>query len=208
MIENILSGCRVVDLTQNVAGPFCTQVLGDFGADVIKVERTRGDDDTRALLPPSIGDQASIFLALNRNKRSICLDLDSAEGVRVMHKLVASADIVIQSFKPGSAEARRLGLGDLKQSRPDLIYCTISAFGEKGSLHSMPGYDPLMQAFTGIMSVTGNPEDDPMRVPVSLIDMGTGPWAALGIVGAVLHRIRTGEGMLVGASSWTPACPG
>jgi crotonobetainyl-CoA:carnitine CoA-transferase CaiB-like acyl-CoA transferase len=200
MIENILSGCHVVDLTQNVAGPFCTQILGDFGAEVIKVERPRGGDDTRAWLPPSIGDQASIFLALNRNKKSICLDLDTAEGVQVMHKLVASADIVIHSFKPGSAEARGLGFNDLRRSRPDLIYCAISAFGENGPLRGMPGYDPLMQAFTGIMSVTGNPESDAVRVPVSLIDMGTGLWAALGIVGAALHRTRTGEGMLVGAN--------
>lgn len=200
MIEHILSGCLVVDLTQNVAGPFCTQVLGDFGAEVIKVERPNGGDDTRAWQPPSIGDKASTFLALNRNKQSICLDLDKTEGVQIIRTLVASADVVIHSFKPGSAEARGLGFDDLKLARPDLIYCAISAFGEKGPLKGMPGYDPLMQAFTGIMSVTGNPNDDPVRVPVSLIDMGTGLWAALGIVGAVLHRSRTGEGMLVGAN--------
>ncbi|MES2537113.1 MAG: CaiB/BaiF CoA-transferase family protein [Pseudomonadota bacterium] len=200
MIEKILAGCRVVDLTQNVAGPFCTQILGDFGAEVIKVERPRGGDDTRAWQPPEIGGKSSTFLALNRNKKSICIDLDSSEGLAVLHKLTASADVVIHSLKPGSAEARGFGFDDLKQVKPDLIYCAISAFGEAGPLREMPGYDPLMQAFSGIMSVTGNPDDDPVRVSVSLIDMGTGMWAALGIVGAILHKSRTGEGMEVRAS--------
>ena len=200
MIESILSGCRVVDLTQNVAGPFCTQILGDFGAEIVKVERPAGGDDTRAWLPPEIGGKSSTFLALNRNKKSICVDLDSPAGVAVTHRLVASAGIVVHSFKPGSAEARGLGFDDLKLARPDLIYCAISAFGEVGPLRSMPGYDPLMQAFCGIMSVTGNPDDDPVRVPVSLIDMGTGMWAALGILAAIIHRTRTGEGLEVRAN--------
>ena len=200
MIENILSGYRIIDLTQNVAGPFCTQILGDFGAEVIKVERPKGGDDTRAWRPPEIGGQSSTFLALNRNKKSICIDLDTPDGRDVLHKLTASADIVIHSLKPGSAESRGFGYDDLKTVKPDLIYCAISAFGETGPLREMPGYDPLMQAFSGIMSVTGNPDDDPVRVSVSLIDMGTGMWAALGIVGAVLHKSRTGEGMEVRAS--------
>ena len=200
MIENILSGYRIIDLTQNVAGPFCTQILGDFGAEVIKVERPQGGDDTRAWRPPEIGGQSSTFLALNRNKKSICIDLDTPDGRDVLHKLTASADIVIHSLKPGSAESRGFGYDDLKTVKPDLIYCAISAFGETGPLREMPGYDPLMQAFSGIMSVTGNPDDDPVRVSVSLIDMGTGMWAALGIVGAALHKSRTGEGMEVRAS--------
>lgn len=200
MIEKTLSGYRILDLTQNVAGPFCTQVLGDLGAEVIKIERPGTGDDTRAWRPPETGGQSSTFLALNRNKKSICIDLDSAEGIAVLRKLTASADVVIHSLKPGSAESRGFGYEDLKACRPDLIYCAISAFGETGPMREMPGYDPLMQAFSGIMSVTGNPDDDPVRVSVSLIDMGTGMWAALGIVSALLHRSRTGEGVEVRAS--------
>jgi crotonobetainyl-CoA:carnitine CoA-transferase CaiB-like acyl-CoA transferase len=200
MLENILRGYRIVDLTQNVAGPFCTQILGDLGAEIIKVERPKTGDDTRAWQPPEIGGKSSTFLALNRNKKSVCIDLDSTDGRDVLRKLSASADVVIHSLRPGSAESRGIGYDDLKQEKPDLIYCAISAFGDVGPLREMPGYDPLMQAFSGIMSVTGNPDDDPVRVSVSLIDMGTGMWAALGIVGALLHRSRTGEGMEVRAS--------
>ena len=200
MIENILSGCRIVDLTQNVAGPFSTQILGDLGAEVIKVERPRGGDDTRAWQPFEIGGRSSTFLALNRNKKSICVDLDSADGLDVLKKLCASAGIVIHSFKPGSAEARGFGYEDLRAGRADLIYCAVSAFGEVGPLRELPGYDPLMQAFTGIMSVTGNANDEPVRVPVSLIDMGTGMWAAIGILAAVIHRMKTGHGMEVRAN--------
>lgn len=200
MIEKTLSGYRILDLTQNVAGPFCTQVLGDFGAEVIKIERPGVGDDTRAWKPPETGGKSATFLALNRNKKSICLDLDSAEGVAVLHRLTASADVVIHSLKPGSAETRRFGYEDLKHHKPNLIYCAISAFGEKGPLREMPGYDPLMQAFSGIMSVTGNMNDDPVRVSVSLIDMGTGMWAALGIISALLNRSKTGEGAEVRAS--------
>ncbi len=200
MIENILSGYRILDLTQNVAGPFCTQVLGDFGAEVIKIERPGVGDDTRAWRPPETGGQSSTFLALNRNKKSICLDLDSPEGIAVLRRLTESADVVIHSLKPGSAEARGFGYDDLKAVKKDIIYCAISAFGEKGPMRELPGYDPLMQAFSGIMSVTGNMNDDPVRVSVSLIDMGTGMWAALGIMGALMNRGKTGEGAEVRAS--------
>ena len=200
MIENTLAGYRVLDLTQNVAGPFCTQVLGDFGAEVIKIERPGAGDDTRAWRPPETGGKSATFLALNRNKKSICLDLDSPEGIAVLHRLTASADVVIHSLKPDSAESRGFGYEDLKAHKKDLIYCAISAFGEKGPLREMPGYDPLMQAFSGIMSVTGNMNDDPVRVSVSLIDMGTGMWAALGIISALLNRSKTGEGAEVRAS--------
>ena len=200
MLDQVLSGLKVVDLTQNVAGPYCTQVLGDLGADVIKVERPGRGDDTRDWIPPETGGQSATFLALNRNKRSICVDLDSPDGVAALRKLVASADVIIHSMKPGSAEARGLGYEHLKAGNPRLIYCAISAFGSVGPLKRLPGYDPLMQAFTGIMSTTGHEGHDPVRVGVSLIDMGTGLWSALGIMAAVLQRSRTGEGVLVEAS--------
>lgn len=200
MLENVLAGLRVIDLTQNVAGPFCTQILGDMGADVIKVERPGRGDDTRDWRPPEIGDESATFLALNRNKRSLCLDLNSTEGLDILRGLAAKADILVHSMKPGSAEARSIGYEDLKAVNPSLIYCAISAFGQVGPLRGLPGYDPLMQAFTGIMSTTGNDGESPVRVAVSLIDMGTGMWSAMGILAGVIERSRSGNGVLVEAS--------
>lgn len=200
MLETILAGTRVIDFTQNVAGPYATQILGDFGAEVIKVERPGRGDDTRDWLPPEIGGQSATFLALNRNKASICVDIDKPAGRDVMRKLVGSADVFIHSMKPGSAEARGLGFDDLSAVNPKLVYCAISAFGQVGPLKGLPGYDPLMQAFTGIMSTTGNAGDDPVRVGVSLIDMGTGLWSALGILAALMNRAKTGQGASVEAS--------
>jgi len=200
MIESVLAGLKVVDLTQNVAGPFCTQVLGDFGAEVIKVERPGRGDDTRDWRPPEIGGQSSTFLSLNRNKRSVCIDLDTPDGTALLRELAAGADIFIHSMKPGSAEARGFGAAELTSLNPRLIYCAISAFGQSGPLSRLPGYDPLMQAFTGVMSVTGSEGDDPVRVGVSLIDIGTGMWAALGIFAGIVQRARTGLGTVVEAS--------
>jgi crotonobetainyl-CoA:carnitine CoA-transferase CaiB-like acyl-CoA transferase len=200
MINDVLKGSRVIDLTQNVAGPYCTQILGDLGADVIKVERPGRGDDTRDWRPPEIGGHSATFLALNRNKKSITLNLDSPEGVTTLRKLIAGADIVIHSMKPGSAEARGLGFDSLRELNSRLLYCAISAFGGVGPLRELPGYDPLMQAFTGIMSTTGHEGEPPVRVGVSLIDIGTGMWAALGILAAYIERTRTGRGALVEAS--------
>ncbi len=200
MIDRILSGLKVIDLTQNVAGPYCTQILGDMGADVIKIERPGSGDDTRAWRPPAVAGQSATFLALNRNKSSVCVDVASDSGVQIIKDLAASADILVHSMKPGSAERRGLGYEQLHAINPRLIYCAISAFGNVGPLSALPGYDPLMQAFTGIMSTTGNEGDDPVRVGVSLIDMGTGIWGALGTLAALIHRGRTNEGLNVDAS--------
>lgn len=200
MLDRVLAGLKVLDLTQNVAGPYCSQILGDFGAEVIKIERPGRGDDTRDWRPPEIAGQSATFLALNRNKSSICLDLDSPEGVALLKRLAAGADVVLHSLKPGSAEARGFGPDDLRAVNPRIIYGAISAFGAVGPLKSQPGYDPLMQAFTGIMSTTGHEGDDPVRVGVSLVDMGTGMWLAMGVLAAVLERSRTGEGVLLETS--------
>ncbi|MGI4952045.1 MAG: CaiB/BaiF CoA transferase family protein [Janthinobacterium lividum] len=200
MLATILADIRVLDLTQNVAGPFCTQVLGDLGAEVLKVERPGRGDDTRLWQPVAPGGQSATFLALNRNKRSVCIDLDHPEGQAAAARLAAGCDVVIHSMKPGSAEARGLGFDSLSAANPRLIHCAISAFGSVGPLRALPGYDPLLQAFTGVMSSTGNDGEDPVRVGVSLIDMGTGLWAAIGILGAVIERMRTGRGVSVEAS--------
>ena len=200
MSRGILAGLTVIDLTQNVAGPYCSQILGDLGATIIKVERPNGGDDTRAWLPPSVGRHSSTYLALNRNKTSVCIDIDTADGRRLIAELVKTADIFIHSMKPGSAERRGLGWPDLRQINPKLVYCAISAFGSVGPLSDLPGYDPLMQAFTGVMSTTGNEGEDPVRVGVSLIDLGTGMWAALGILASLLARSTSGAGANVEAS--------
>lgn len=200
MTQAILSGLRVIDLTQNVAGPFCTQVLGDLGAEIIKVERPRGGDDTRAWTPPSIGDQSATFVALNRNKSSIAVDFDSEAGRQAIIDLAARADIFVHSLKPGSMEKRRLGWEDLRAVNGRLVYCSMSAFGSSGPLGDLPGYDPLMQAFTGVMSTTGNEGEDPVRVGVSLIDIGTGMWSVIGIISALLRRQSTGVGSNIEAS--------
>ena len=199
-MENVLRGLRVIDLTQNVAGPYCTQILGDLGAEVIKVERPGSGDDTRAWMPPAWADQSSTYLALNRNKKSVCVDLDAPAGQAVVTRLVRGADVVVHSRNPGSAESRGLGFEQLRALNPRLVYCAISAFGQSGPMRALPGYDPLMQAYTGIMSVTGNEGDAPVRVSVSLIDMGSGMWAAMGILAALREVGRTGQGVRVDAS--------
>ncbi|OLO37949.1 hypothetical protein BTR23_12360 [Alkalihalophilus pseudofirmus] len=196
----ILSDFLVIDWTQNVAGPYCTQILGDLGATVIKIERPGTGDDTRQWSPPSWNGEATTFMALNRNKKSICIDVNNPKGQEVIKKLVKIADVFIHSMKPGSAEARGLGYEELSAINPMLVYSAISAFGEVGPLKSNPGYDPLIQAYSGIMSVTGNPGDDPARVGVSLIDMTTGIWSLVGILSALIERMKTGKGCKVSAS--------
>lgn len=199
-MDQVLRGVRVIDLTQNVAGPYCTQILGDMGAEIIKVERPGSGDDTRAWMPPAWSEQSPTFLAFNRNKKSICVDLDEPAGQAIVGRLARSADIVVHSMKPGSAEARGLGFEALRADNPRLVYCAISAFGKSGPMSGLPGYDPLMQAFSGIMSVTGSEGQAPVRVSVSLIDMGSGMWAAMGILAALRELERTGEGSCIDAS--------
>lgn len=192
-LGRILNGIKVLDITQNVAGPFCTQILGDMGAEIIKIERPGVGDDTRGWCPPRVGTASATFLALNRNKRSLAVDLSTDEGQQIVLDLAATCDVVIHAMRPGSAASRCLEYDEIRRCNNDVIYCAISGFGEVGPLKDLPGYDPLLQAFSGIMSVTGAEGQDPVRVSVSLVDMGTGLWAALGIVSALLARER-GDG--------------
>ncbi len=199
-MTDILKGITVLDLTQNIAGPFCTQLLGDFGADVIKVERPVGGDDARKWLSPSSHGIGTAFLAVNRNKRSVGIDIATPQGLAVVRRLADRADVLVHAVRPGSLEARGLGYDDLQKSNPRLVYCAVSAFGESGPLARDPGYDPLIQAFTGIMSVTGHPDRPPARAGVSVIDMGTGMWAFIGILAALYQRQETGRGARVATS--------
>jgi crotonobetainyl-CoA:carnitine CoA-transferase CaiB-like acyl-CoA transferase len=189
-----LADVLVADLTQNVAGPFCAQILGDMGAEVIKIERPGRGDDARAWAPPYWGDESATFMSVNRNKRSLAVDLKSAEGRAVVERLLARAHVFVQSLRAGVAEELGLGWERARAINPRLVYCSVTAFGTEGPLRDRPGYDPLMQAYSGIMSITGHPGAAPARVPVSLVDMGTGMWAATAILAALRERDRTGRG--------------
>ncbi len=192
-----LEGIVVADLTQNVAGPFCTQVLGDMGAEVVKVERPGRGDDARAWAPPYWGDESASFMAMNRNKKSIALDLKRDGGLDVLKRLVKRADVFVQSLRAGVVADMGLDFAGATAINPRLVYCSITAFGTDGPLAHLPGYDPLMQAYAGLMSVNGHPGQEPARVGTSVIDMGTGMWAALGIVAALRQRDATGRAVEV-----------
>jgi crotonobetainyl-CoA:carnitine CoA-transferase CaiB-like acyl-CoA transferase len=189
-----LAGLTVLDLTLNVAGPFCTQILGDLGADVVKVERPERGDETRAWAPPTWNGESATYLALNRNKRSVVLDLKAPEARPILDRLVRRADVLVQSFRPGGARALGLDAAAARAANPRLVYCAVTAFGTRGPLRDLPGYDPMMQAYAGLMSITGHPGQPPTRAGTSLVDMGTGLWAAIAILAALRERDRTGQG--------------
>jgi crotonobetainyl-CoA:carnitine CoA-transferase CaiB-like acyl-CoA transferase len=189
-----LAGLTVLDLTQNVAGPYCTQILGDLGADVVKVERPGRGDETRAWAPPMWGPEGALFLSFNRNKRSLALDVKAPAARAVLERLVRRSDVLVQSFRPGNAEALGFGAGQARALNPRLVYCSVTAFGSRGPLREHPGYDPMMQGYTGFMRLTGHPGQPPVRAGTSLVDMGTGMWAALAILAALAERARTGIG--------------
>jgi formyl-CoA transferase/CoA:oxalate CoA-transferase len=198
-----LGGLRVLDLSQNLAGPYCTQILADLGADVIKVEPP-GGDPARAWGPPFAGGDSTLFASTNRGKRSIVLDLRTDHGAETVRRLAARSDIFVQSLRAGAAEAFGLGEARLRALNDRLIYCSITAYGDRGPLRELPGYDPLMQAHGGLMSVTGEP-GSPARVGTSVVDMGTGLWAAIGVLAALRRRDATGSGEHVVASLYETA---
>jgi crotonobetainyl-CoA:carnitine CoA-transferase CaiB-like acyl-CoA transferase len=194
-----LEGMTCVDLTQNVAGPYCTQLIGDFGATVIKIERPRVGDDARRFFP-FWQNESTAFLTYNRNKKSVCVDLDHPRGREIVQRLAAKADIFVHSMKPGSAESRGLGYEDLSRENPRLVYGSISGFGDKGPLKELPGYDPLAQAYSGIISVNGHPGFAPARVVVPIVDVGSGMWLFIGILAALFERVSRGRGARVAGS--------
>ncbi len=189
-----LAGLRVLDLTRNFAGPYCTMTLGDLGADVVKVEAPGIGDDTRSWAPPTWHGISTSYLAANRNKRSIAVDLDHPDGAAIVRALAAQSDVVVESFRPGSLDKRGLGAAQLRAENPRLITCSISAFGSDGPMRDEPGYDPVLQAYTGIMSMTGEPDRPPVRVGIAAIDLGSAVWATVAILSALANRERTGVG--------------
>jgi len=183
-----LDGVTVIELGHSVAAPYATEILGDLGADVIKVEKTDGDD-ARSWAPPYWGAMAATFLSFNRNKRSVVVNLkDAGERERLKRLILERADVVIQNLRPGAAAEYGLDAASLRALKPALVYCTIGAFGRIGPLKDRPGYDPLMQAFGGLMSVTGEPDQRPVRAGTSIIDMAAGMWSVIGVLAALLQR--------------------
>jgi crotonobetainyl-CoA:carnitine CoA-transferase CaiB-like acyl-CoA transferase len=192
-----LDGVRVVDLSTSYAGPTATMYLGDMGADVIKVERPGTGDDARGWGPPFVGEEAAWFLSANRNKRSVCLDVSRPEGRDALLRLLAGADVFVESLNPAKLEARGLDPDALRRRFPGLIYCALSGFGLDGPQHDRPGYDLIAQARSGLMSVTGARGGTPQRVSTALSDVVAGLVAAFAVAAALHRRQRTGEGELV-----------
>lgn len=186
-------GLRVLELTTTIAGPYCGMILADQGADVVKVERPGRGDDARQMPPHRDGDSA-VFHAVNRNKRGVVLDLKSDHGREAFLRLADSADVVLQNYRPGVVEDLGIGFAAVHERNPGAIYCSVSAFGDTGSAAGFPGYDPLIQAFTGMMSMTGEPGREPVRAAASVVDLTTGMWAAMAIMGALARRAATGQG--------------
>jgi crotonobetainyl-CoA:carnitine CoA-transferase CaiB-like acyl-CoA transferase len=199
-----LAGTRVVDLTSSLAGPTATQLLAALGADVVKVEPLAGDH-ARAWGPPFLGDEGAMFLASNAGKRSLAVDLGDERGREIVLRLADGADVFVQSLRPLAAERHGFGADALRERNPRLVHCSIGAFGSRGPLSDRPGYDPLLQAASGIMSVTGEADRPPVRVGLSLIDLGTGVWTAFGVLAALYERENTGAGRTLEVSLYETA---
>ncbi|MCF6432363.1 CaiB/BaiF CoA-transferase family protein [Leisingera sp. MMG026] len=200
-----LKGVKVLDLSRILAGPTCTQLLGDLGATVIKVENPRtGGDDTRQWGPPYVtdadgnqSDLSAYFMAANRNKRSVAIDIATEDGQQAIRRLAAEADILIENFKPGGLAKYGLDYASLKDDLPGLIYCSISGYGQTGPNSHKPGYDIMAQGFGGIMSLTGEPDGQPMKAGVGIADVMCGMYACIGILSALHHRVKSGEGQQI-----------
>lgn len=192
-----LAGLTVIDLTRVLSGPYCTMTLADLGARVIKVEHPVRGDDTRGWGPPFLGSESAYFLSVNRNKESVTVDFKAPEGREILERLIARADVVVENFRPGTMAGVGLDAAALRQRHPRLIYCAISGFGQTGPRREEPGYDAVMQAEGGLMSVTGDADGPPFRLGVAIADIVSGMWAAQGITAALLARERTGRGQVV-----------
>lgn len=196
-----LHGLRILDLTRILAGPTCTQLLGDMGADVIKIERPGAGDDTRGWGPPFVSDangkattESAYYLSSNRNKRSVAVNIAEPEGAALVRKLLSSCDVLVENFKAGGLKKYGLAYEDLQAEFPQLVYCSVTGFGQTGPNAHRAGYDLLAQGAGGIMSLTGEPEGEPMKVGVGIADVMCGMYATTGILAALRHRDQTGEG--------------
>lgn len=198
-MTNLFQGLRIVDFSGNVAGPFSTALMADFGAEIIKIEKPVSGDDTRAYAP-QLGGVGLTYCSMNRGKKSIVLDMEDSEARNIARKLIATADMVVESFKPGTMEKFGLGYDSLKEINPRIILCSISAYGQTGPYSSRPGYDTIAQALSGVMDLTGEADGPPTRVGVMLADYGAGVFAYGAMSSALFHRERTGAGQHIDIS--------
>lgn len=208
MQDGPLSGVKILDLSRVLSGPFATQQLVDLGAQVIKIEHPVRGDDTRAFGPPFVGSESTYFMSINRGKKSVAIDLKNDRGRDLMLRLASICDVAIENFRPGTAERLGLGVPSLREARPDIITCSISGFGTGGvpEIDSLPGYDALIQAVSGLMSITGAAEGPPTRVGVAIADLVSGLYAAQGILAAIVERGKTGKGSHIDISMQECVC--
>ena len=195
-----LSGVRVLDLTRVVAGPYCSMFLGDLGAEIVKVEQPGAGDDTRGWGPPFAGGESAYYLCINRNKQSLKLDLKSKRAVELLRDLVKAADVIIENFRPGTMERLGLGEKELRELNPRLIYASLTGFGADGPMSDWPGYDLIVQAWGGLMSITGTPDGEPVKVGVAIIDLVAGLMLGKAITAALFAREKIGVGQRIDTS--------
>ena len=191
-----LEGLRVLDISQIMAGPYCTMVLGDMGAEVIKIEKINGGDDSRQM-GPYVDGESMCFLQINRNKKSIALNLKDEEGLRIFHDLAARADVIVENYRPGVTRSLKVDYDTIKALNPGIVYCSISGFGQTGPSREKGGFDLVAQGMTGLMSMTGEPGGRPLKTGVAVYDIGAGITAAYSILAAYIHRQKTGEGQYI-----------
>lgn len=200
-----LANIKILDLSRVLAGPYCTMIMGDLGAEVIKVEAPGGSDETRRWGPPFKEEVSAYYLSANRNKKAITLDLKSEAGVEIIKKLVQESDVIINNFKTGTMDRFGLGYDVLAELNPRIVYCSITGFGETGPDRHIPGYDFIIQAMSGLMSITGTKESGPQKTGVAIVDVLTGLYACIGIQAALLERVLSGRGQKLDISLYDSA---
>ena len=195
-----LEGIKVLDLSRALAGPYCTMLLADYGAEVIKVELPGTGDDTRGWGPPFVQGESAYFMSINRNKKSLTLDMKNTKSKEILERMIKQSDVLVENFRPGAADRLGLGYEQVKKVNPKIIYCSISGFGQDGPYRELPGFDQTLQGMGGMMSITGEPDGPPMKVGVAIADISGGMFAAYGIMLALFNRERTGAGQWVDTS--------
>jgi len=199
-MSQVLKGIKVLDLTRALAGPYCTMLLADYGAEVIKVELPGTGDDTRGWGPPFVQGESAYFMSINRNKKSLSLDMKNPKSKDILERMIKQSDVIVENFRPGAADRLGLGYEQVKKINPKIIYCSISGFGQDGPYRELPGFDQTLQGMGGMMSITGEPDGPPMKVGVAIADISGGMFAAFGIMLALFHRQKTGTGQWVDTS--------
>lgn len=192
-----LAGIRVLDLSRVLAGPICTMILADLGAEIVKVENPDGGDETRGMKPPEAGGEAHFYLSVNRTKKSVAIDISTPEGRELIHRLAAECDVLVENYRKGVMAKHGLDWEAMKDRHPHLVYCSISAYGRESPLADLPGFDPILQAESGMMSLNGEPDGEPMRHALAIVDTMTGYYSTIGVMAAIMAQKETGRGQFV-----------